>query len=179
VGPFGANEYLFQQIKLYSLLQLRGKVVRPMDSTGVVVRGALTAGIEHCMSINNDVPQVPPVPVATGTNQYYSATKSYLISIPIQINSSFHMESESCSGRHDPDGKDRRYDFSEVFLPKDQRHDQFKPLRFPVVQFFNHHSQMLFKHFIYASPNPMAQGDFISGLQDCKYFQRNVMSLNH
>ena len=46
-GSFSASEYLFQQIKLQFPSEAQSMIIRPMETQGLLAKGALAAGIEE------------------------------------------------------------------------------------------------------------------------------------
>jgi hypothetical protein len=133
----------------------------------MLVKGALAMGIEECRSIKTAVPPGPSTPDPGGVSPSYYLTESFLLQIQHETNSSFHIESTSCQGHHDPDGKDR-YETSVVFWKKGQPIDQFKKLRFPVVQFFTSGHPMIFSHRISVDRHQQPLGNLHSDTDYCK-----------
>ncbi len=168
IGPFSKSEYLAQQIKLSFPPRFRSAIFHPTDITALLVKGALAAGIEECSSIKNDALPGPSAPDPGGASLSYYLADSYLLQIPYETNSSFHMESTSCNGPHDPDGKDRRYDTYVVVLTKGQRMDQFTQLRFPVVHFFTSGHPQMFHHLMRIHGQQMLLGTLYSDANSCK-----------
>jgi hypothetical protein len=168
IGPFSRSEYLVQQIKLIFPPRFRSEIVNPTDIPGLLVKGALAAGIEECRSIKNAVIPGPSAPGPGEASLSFYLTDSYLLQIPHETNSSFHIESSSCNGHHDPDGKDRIYDSCVVVLTKGQCMDQFTQLRFPVVQFFTSGHPQIFYHFMRIHGHQMLLGNVYSDANSCK-----------
>jgi hypothetical protein len=103
-GAFSASEYLFQQIKLELPYEAQSMIVRPMETQGLLAKGALAAGIEEFKSIKTTTLAEPPAPGQGGASPPFYLTESFMLQIPHETNSNFHRESISCHGDHEPDG---------------------------------------------------------------------------
>lgn len=134
-------------------------IIRPMETQGLLAKGALAAGIEEYRSIKATTPAEPPAPGPGLASPLFYLTESFMLQIPDESNSTFHEWSRSCRGCHEPDGKDRIHDTSVAFLASGQRVNHFERIRFPVVQFFAPGHPMTFSHRISASRAQMRFGD--------------------
>ena len=144
-------------------------IIRPMETQGLLARGALAAGIEECRPIKTTTLAEPPTPgVGRASPISYLVTESFMLQIPDETNSTFHNESNSCHAYHEPDGKDRKRDTSVVFLTSGQCVNHFKQIRFPVVQFFSRGHPRTFLHRVSASQVPMHFGNRKYDSTTCK-----------
>ena len=166
-GPFSASEYLLQQIKLQFPPWAQSMITRPMETQGLLAKGALAAGVEEWSNKITSLAE-PSVPGLGRASPQFYLTESFLLQIPHETNSIFHNESISCHAYHEPDGKDRKHDTSVAFLTSGQRVNHFKQIRFPVVQFFKRGHPRTFLHRISASQVPMRFGNRFYDSKTCK-----------
>lgn len=127
-GTFGANEYLFQQIKLHVPTQFQHKVVRPMDSASALVKGAVTACIAERAATSR------------------IARRNYVVDMlqPFQ------------DGRHPdyycliwPDGRRRCKYTYQVVRSKGERVNMSEPIKFLVEHFVAPGESLIFEDRLY------------------------------